>query len=60
MFLHGNIGQVHVHVVQFRDARVVFDRAKAAKTVPELVRFQRPERRHEHVEPQIELFAANQ
>lgn len=60
MLLYANVRQMHVHIVQFRYARIVLNRAEATESQFKLIRLQRPKRRHQHIQTHIELLATNQ
>ena len=59
LLLIGHVGQVHEHVVDVVGGRRVLDRAEASKAEPIPVALERPVRRDEYVDAQVELLAAN-
>lgn len=60
MLLHGHVGEMHIHVVEFLYAGVVLDGAEATESELEEVRLERSKGRNEDVQPQIELLTADQ
>lgn len=60
MLLDCNVGQVDEHVVHLMRTAVVLGRAESAETTSKKIGPQRPERRHQDVEAQIEFFATDQ
>lgn len=59
MLLHTDIRQVHVHIVQFGDARIVLNGAKTTKAQFEEVCLQWTKRCDQHVQTQIEFLATD-
>lgn len=58
--MHRHVREMHIHVVEFLHAGVIFDGAEATESQLEEIRLERPEGRDESVQTQIELLTADQ
>lgn len=56
LLLDGDVSEVDEHVVHLVCATVILGAAEAAKATLEQIRSDRPERRHQDVQPQIKLL----
>ena len=49
MFLHADIGQMDIHIVQLRDASIIFHSAKSTKALLKQIGLERTKRSDQHI-----------